>query len=324
MIELIAKSKEQERKAIFLDTASALKMNAEMVEKDFWVCWTLNRIFSDEYLNKILCFKGGTSLSKAFHLIERFSEDIDLILDWNTISNGNEIFKSSRNQQNIRNEQLLEDSKVFIANILKEKIEKVVGDICQVKIDSDDGNCLQIVYPKGISGSYLLPYIKLEIGALAAWLPNDTYSIKPYIDGVADTLRFKEIKVPTIKAERTFWEKATILHSEHFRTKGVPERYSRHYYDLYKMAHSPVKEEAFANIDLLKAVVEFKQTFYYTAWAHYNEAKIGTFHLLPTEENLKRLYDDYKKMQGMIFGDYPDFNDIITYLSSLEKEINKL
>ena len=122
MIELIAKSKEQERKAIFLDTASALKMNAEMVEKDFWVCWTLNRIFSDEYLNKILCFKGGTSLSKAFHLIERFSEDIDLILDWNTISNGNEIFKSSRNQQNIRNEQLLEDSKVFIANILKEII----------------------------------------------------------------------------------------------------------------------------------------------------------------------------------------------------------
>ena len=207
---------------------------------------------------------------------------------------------------------------------MKEKIEKVVGDICQVKIDSDDGNCLQIVYPKGISGSYLLPYIKLEIGALAAWLPNDTYSIKPYIDGVADTLRFKEIKVPTIKAERTFWEKATILHSEHFRTKGVPERYSRHYYDLYKMAHSPVKEEAFANIDLLKAVVEFKQTFYYTAWAHYDEAKIGTFHLLPTEENLKRLYDDYKKMQGMIFGDYPDFNDIITYLSSLEKEINKL
>lgn len=324
MIEIIAKSKEQERRAIFLDVASSLKMNAEMIEKDFWVCWTLNRIFTDEYLKKILCFKGGTSLSKAFHLIERFSEDIDLILDWNTISNGNDIYKSSRNQQNIRNKQLLEDSKVFIANVLRDQIEKVVGDLCQVNIDINDGNCLQIIYPKGISGSYLLPYIKLEIGALAAWLPNDVYPIKPYIDGISDNLKFDNIFVPTIKAERTFWEKATILHSEHYRTEGVPERYSRHYYDLYQMAKSSIKERAFANLDLLTNVVEFKKTFYYTAWAHYDDAKIGTFHLLPIKENMKRLSDDYKKMQGMIFGKYPDFSEIIVYLETLEKEINQL
>lgn len=326
MIETIAKSNEAERKALFTEAASDLKMSPEMVEKDFWVCWTLNRIFSNESLKKILCFKGGTSLSKVFHLIERFSEDIDLILDWNTISKGVEVIKEdrSRSKQNKLNETLLEESKIFISTILKEKIEGAVGDICAVEVDADDGNNLFIRYPKGISGKYLLPYIKLEIGPLAAWMPNDVYSIKPYISDMESPLKFKNIFVPTIKAERTFWEKATILHAEHFRTKETPERYSRHYYDLYKMAKSEVKQHAFDNLDLLDEVVRFKQRFYYAAWANYQEATPGTFHLLPKEANIKALQADYKKMKEMIFGEYPDFEEIISVLAALETEINDL
>ncbi len=326
MIETIAKSSEAERKALFTQAANDLKMNSEMIEKDFWVCWTLNRIFSDESLKKILCFKGGTSLSKAFHLIERFSEDIDLILDWNTISKGVEVIKEgrSRNQQNKLNETLLEDSKVFISSVLKEKIEGVIGDICTVEVDYDDGNNLCIRYPKGISGDYLLPYIKLEIGPLAAWMPNAVYPIKPYISYMTPQLKFENILVSTIKAERTFWEKATILHAEHFRPKGTPERYSRHYYDLYKMAKSEVRKQAFDNLDLLDEVVQFKQRFYYTAWANYEEAFPKTFHLLPKDENVKMLRADYKKMREMIFGEYPDFDEIISVLKDLETEINGL
>ncbi|MBQ8870266.1 MAG: nucleotidyl transferase AbiEii/AbiGii toxin family protein [Alphaproteobacteria bacterium] len=324
MIEQIAQLSENERKALFMEASSTLKMNAEMVEKDFWVCWVLNRIFSDDYLKKVFCFKGGTSLSKAYHLIERFSEDIDLILDWNTVSNGEEIYKQSKNQQNKRNEELLVNSQQFISTVLKDKIEQVVGDICRVTVDEQDKNNLQIWYPKGISGNYLLSYIKLEIGPLAAWMPNKPCAIVPYVNGLANNITFKDIIVPTIVAERTFWEKATILHSEHYRTSGIPDRYSRHYYDLYKMAQTGIKDAAFANIELLKAVVDFKQTFYYTAWAHYSEAKVGSFHLLPTSDNLKNLRNDYQKMHGMIFGDYPDFDEILASLKDLEQQINQL
>lgn len=324
MIEKIAQYSITERRALFTEASNNLKMNAEMVEKDFWVCWTLNRLFSNNELSKILRFKGGTSLSKVFHLIERFSEDIDLILDWNTVSDGKEIYKDTKNQQNKRNEQLLENSQLFISTVLKDKISVLVGDICKVEIDEADKNNLQIWYPKGISGNYLLPFIKLEIGPLAAWMPNKTYSITPYINNLSSKLQFEDISVPTIVAERTFWEKATILHSEHFRIKVVPERYSRHYYDLYKMAQSKIKEEAFARLDLLKAVVEFKQTFYYTSWAHYEEATPKTFHLLPNEENIANLKQDYQRMQGMIFGDYPSFDEILSSLKNLEEEINNL
>jgi len=323
MLEKIAAAAADERKAIFLEASSINKIPVVMIEKDFWVCWTLNRLFSDDDLKKILCFKGGTSLSKVFGIIERFSEDIDLILDWNLVLGGKKIIVDSKTQQDKRNKEINEDAQVYISKILKNKIESVVGDICMVNIDEFDGNTLRINYPKGIEDKYLLPHIKLEIGPLAAWTPNKVYPIKPYIDGI-ENITIDEIKVPTIILERTFWEKVTILHKEHFRSpdKPNPERYSRHYYDLYKIGKSSMIQSALARIDLLEQVVEFKQRFYSCAWARYDLAKQGSMKLLPTEDNKKYLHDDYKKMQGMIFGDYPSWDDILAFLEDLEYKIN--
>ena len=323
MLEKIAASAETERKAVFIEAASINKIPASMIEKDFWVCWTLNRLFSDLELQKILCFKGGTSLSKVFGVIERFSEDIDLILDWDTVLNGKEIRLGSKTQQDKRNKEINEEAQVYIATTLKEKVENIVGDICIVAIDEFDGNTLQINYPKGIEDKYLLPHIKLEIGPLAAWTPNKMYPIKPYIDGIGN-IAIEEIKVPTIILERTFWEKVTILHREHFRTsdKAQPERYSRHYYDLYKIGYSDFLESALQRTDLLNQVVEFKKTFYPCGWARYDLAVLGSIELMPTDENIDFLKDDYKKMQGMIFGDYPSWDDILSFLNKLQAKIN--
>lgn len=324
MLGTIAKASEKERQAIFLEASKVNKMPASMIEKDFWVCWTLKRLFSDAELQKTLCFKGGTSLSKVFKVIERFSEDIDLILDWDTVANGKDIKLSSKTQQDKRNKEINGAAQVYIATILKDKIEKLVQGICTVTLDEFDGNTLQINYPKGITDKYLLPHIKLEIGPLAAWTPNKTYPIKPYIDGINENLIIDEIKVPTIILERTFWEKVTILHREHFRSsdKPNPERYSRHYYDLYKIGYSDFFESALARTDLLTQVVEFKQTFYPCAWARYDLAIQGSIKLMPTEENIKYLKEDYAKMQGMIFGDYPSWEEILSFLEKLENKIN--
>ena len=324
MLEKIAAATAIERKAIFLEAASIKNISAAMIEKDFWVCWTLNRLFADAELQKILCFKGGTSLSKVFGVIERFSEDIDLILDWNTITNGQEVIQPSKNKQNKKNEEINEAAQEYISTTLKNKVSKLVGDICSISVDEFDKNTLQIEYPKGISDLYLLPHIKLEIGPLAAWTPNEKHPIKPYIDNINENIKIVDIIVPTIILERTFWEKVTILHKEHFRTEGKtnPERYSRHYYDLYKIGNSEFIKVALSRRDLLEQVVEFKKRFYPCAWARYDLAVPGTLELLPTEENIKYLKDDYEKMKGMIFGKYPRWEDILVYLKDLEHLLN--
>ena len=216
MLEKIAKIKPTERKNVFLEAASDIKINAAMIEKDFWVCWTLNRLFADNELSKLLCFKGGTSLSKVFKLIERFSEDIDLILNWDVVLKGRNIIQSSNTKQDLMNKKINAEAQIYISTILKAKIEKVINDICTIEVDSDDKNILKIQYPKGIDDKYILPYVKLEIGPLAAWTPNKILALKPYIDCL-NTLNIHDIFVPTIVAERTFWEKVTILHREHYR-----------------------------------------------------------------------------------------------------------
>ncbi len=324
MLEKIAQAPSSERKAIFLEAAKKKKMNASMIEKDFWVCWTLNRLFSNPNLQKLLCFKGGTSLSKVFNVIERFSEDIDLILNCEVILNGRELIQESKNKQNILNKSLVEDSQKYIATILKPQIQEIVGNICNVNIDANDKNILNVEYPRGLDDSYLLPFIRLEIGPLASWIPNANYKIKPYIDCI-DELNFDDITVPTIIVERTFWEKVTILHREHFRNERhkYPERYSRHYYDLYKMGNSSILNSSLQRIDLLEAVVNFKKRFYPCAWANYDLAKPNTIELMPSEYNLDFLEDDYRKMKLMIYGDYPEWNKILEFLKKLEQIIHE-
>jgi len=129
----------------------------------------------------------------------------------------------------------------------------------------------------------------------------------------------------TVMAKRTFWEKVTILHKEAFRATGkFPNRYSRHYYDLYCMEKTEIKEQAYKDLDLLNQVVLFKSRFYPTNAARYDLAKPGTMKLLPSEENMIILADDYEHMRDMIFGEIPSFTDIIKTLKRMETEINRL
>lgn len=170
-----------------------------------------------------------------------------------------------------------------------------------------------------------MPVIRLEIGALAAWTPAEIREITPYA-AIKYPRLFSQptTDILTVLPERTFWEKVTILHREANRPEGknFPTRYSRHYYDLYCMMNSPVKNAALNNIALLEKVVEFKEKFYRCPWAKYEEAKIGTMKLMPPEINMQALKDDYEHMQNMIFGDIPDFDIILETIGQFEKELN--
>lgn len=317
----------QRRNELFRETAQMMHTTEAIVEKDFWVVWTLDKIFADAHLGKILKFKGGTSLSKVYDLIGRFSEDIDLILDWREVISGDPYEKRTKNQQNVFNESTNEAAQIYIREELLPSISQLLAPICTCTIDVDDPHSINITYPSAFKDIYLRPQILLEIGPLASWTPSDVFEISSFAaQKFSEVFERTSCRVDTILAERTFWEKATILHQEANRTedKPLPLRHARHYYDLAMMARSGVKAKAFARLDLLEAVVQFKQRFYPSGWAKYEEAKIGTLKLLPPEFRHDELRKDYTAMQNMIFEKNLSFEEIFETLEALEREINSL
>ncbi len=330
-MERVARLPAAERAALFAETAVRMRMTPAVAEKDFWVTWVLDRLFADAELARLLMFKGGTSLSKVFRLIERFSEDIDLILDWRVLSavSGNEdpMAARSKARQEKLNAAINEQALAYIAGALLERVAAALGETCRCAIARDDPHVIDIRYPAAFPDRYLRPELRLEIGPLAAWVPHEDRMIDCYAaEAFPQVFERRECRVRVIRAERTFWEKATILHHEAHRPEGNPQppRYSRHYYDLARMADAPVKDAALADMSLLADVVAFKQRFYPRGWARYDLAVPGSLRLMPQGQVLAGVEADYRAMTNMIFGAVPAFNDIFARLRALEQEINAL
>ncbi len=337
-MESVARLSPAERRELFVETAARKGMTQAIVEKDFWVCWTLSKLFAHPELSRLLMFKGGTSLSKVFHLIERFSEDIDLILDWRVvIGEDDPQAERSKTKQDELNKEIDAKAVDYIGGQLLTMISQAVDPVCRCELDDHDDSgggeqhhddhAINIVYPAAFADDYLRPEVRLEIGPLAAWMPHDHYRIKPYAaEEFPQLFKQADCAVSAIRAERTFWEKATILHHEANRPESSPQplRYSRHYYDLAMMATASVKDAALADLELLADVVAFKERFYPRKWAQYDQARPGTFKLVPSGHVLAAVEKDYVQMRNMIFGRYPDFAEIMETLRKLEAEINGL
>ncbi|MCL6415515.1 nucleotidyl transferase AbiEii/AbiGii toxin family protein [Aestuariirhabdus sp. Z084] len=323
----VAKLSEQERSELFLETATAMGVTAAAAEKDFWICWVLLHIFEADDLNQCLRFKGGTSLSKCYNAIERFSEDIDLILDWTRVTQEDPTESRSKTKQNTLNQSINEHAQHYIADTLLPRLIELMGDFCELAIDEEDPHTVNITYPKAFDSEYLRPQVRLEIGPLAAMLPMEWCSVMPYaaehFPGVFEQV---SVSVPTIVVARTFWEKLTILHAEAHRPldKTLPIRYARHYYDVYKLVETDLYSVAMEQPELLAEVVAFKQKFYPSGWANYDGATFEGLVLQPSEDHLDFLKADYQQMQEMLFGDKPSFEDILTALVDLESDVHAL
>ena len=324
-MDRVARLAVAERSALFSETAARMGTTPAVVEKDFWVTWVLDRLFQQPELARLLMFKGGTSLSKVYHLIERFSEDIDLILDWRVLGGEDPLAERSKARQEQLNEAINQQALTYIGGELLVRVATALGEVCRCEIERADPHVINIRYPGAFPDRYLRPEVRLEIGPLASWLPHEERSISCYAaEAFPQVFARRECSVRVIRAERTFWEKATILHHEAHRPEGNPQppRYSRHYYDLAKMAESPVKVAALADTALLADVVAFKQRFYPRGWARYDLAQPGTFCLVPTGAVLAAVEADYRAMANMIFGEVPALERVMTILRELENEIN--
>ena len=329
----VARLSKEERSELFQATAIAMGMRTDVIEKDFWVCFMLKHLFHDCIYKDAFVFKGGTSLSKSYHIIKRFSEDIDLILDWRKIirDDSNPWEERSKNKQDIYNKQINANAAAFykqeLIPILNKELSKKLGDGEWVKIDSDDEMVIDFIYPQIFEAEYIIPHVRLEIGPLAEWMPSHITSVMPFA-AEKYPKPFKETmtEILTIDVERTFWEKITILHKMANFPDGkvLPLRYARHLYDVYCLGNSDVKLRAFERKGLLEKDVAFKQKFYYAKSAHYESATLDSIKLMPTESIMPDLRSDYKAMENMFYGDVPAFDTIIEYLAKLEQEIHAL
>lgn len=329
----IAQEKPKNLADLFQGTIGKMqKFNTAIVEKDFWVCLTLDYLFNQCKYKDSFTFKGGTSLSKAWGVIDRFSEDIDLILDWRTLGYGKDepSENRSKNKQNKFNEEANEKAKDFIGTKLLETLRTDFKAILKQEHSfevAEDGQTILFRYPRQFYSSGIVPEIRLEIGPLAAWTPSANADIKSYAaEAYPQLFKQPQTSVRTVTAERTFWEKATILHQMSNKPEGseLSPRYSRHFYDIFRLAQSTYKQSAFAQKHLLEKVAEFKQKFYPCGYAHYDKARIGSLQLTPPTHLLTALEKDYSNMREMIYGDIPDFSVILEGISALEKEINAL
>lgn len=330
----------EERRLYFEQAAAQRGIAAQIIEKDFWVCWSLRRLYSLPEFRDHMTFKGGTSLSKVYRAIERFSEDVDVAIERAFLGFGgaNEPEKGqSGKEQQRRIDALKEVCQKAIAERLMPQLTEVVaaalGDDTNWTITLDpadpDQQSLLFQYPSALLGS-LSPYfalsVKIEFGARSDHFPVEMGIIAPYVsEELPSAFTDADVTVRVLGAARTFWEKATILHMLHHRpaSRRVAPRMSRHYYDLYCLAHGPALEQAMATLDLLDRVSEFKRVYFKAAWAKYEEAHTGTLRLVPSEQTASQLARDYDDMRPMFFGEPPAFREILDYLPDLEKRVNE-
>lgn len=310
-----------------------------IIEKDFWLCTVLNYLFNicnfqfnGCYLKNSLYFKGGTSLSKVFNTINRFSEDIDLVLDWKILGYNDNLF-SDNETSNQKTKKLIKEMVEKKELFLQELVEKLKTEAIFSELNiqfSYEESYIKCIYPKIFTLDALLPEIRLEIGSLSAIMPHNVTNINSYIVEYEPSLCNKipelflnEISIKVIKMKRTFYEKLTILHKEANRLdKNYKTRYARHYYDVYKIITNNNKIHLYDN-KLLENVIYFNKKFHPCGWAKYDEILKSGFKLIPPrEEIINFLKSDYFNMKNMIFDDDIPFEKILATIEEYEKNIN--
>lgn len=349
-MDTVAALSNAERNELFQESANRRGVTRQIIEKDFWVCWTLKQLFELPNLGEHLIFKGGTCLSKIFHAIERFSEDLDISIDRKYLGFGGakdpeNIESRSKQKKTIKELRDACSTKVNDAILpqLAASVEKIIGPGMNgdqqlwsiTPSDRDpDGQSLVFAYPSEVDegfieeNPYVNPSVLIEFGARADHWPAEEFPITPYAaEDFPDYFEKPSHMLKVLAAERTFWEKATLLHSEYHRPdeKASADRTSRHYYDLYELSESEIADRAIAQLHLLNHVVEHKKIFFLRASDNYDEALNGQLHLVPVEARRGELARDYEKMQRyrMFFGKAPSLEEILESLTKLETRINR-
>jgi hypothetical protein len=328
-----------DRKLALNDAALALRLNAIILEKDFWVSWLLGLLFAQPELAPFLVFKGGTSLSKVFGVIDRFSEDIDLCLVPEFVEADAQGFDAltsrvKRDAAVLEMQRLCADKvQAVVLPLLERVITDALGSassrqwlVYELDVDAKSP-IIYFRYPstQNQDFAYVRREVKLELGTLTDQQPTGRFSIKPLIAVVYPSLFVDwQCTVVALALERTFWEKATILHAEYHRPpeSPTPARYARHYFDMVRLLVHPDASAFLADRVQCARVVDWKGRVFARGWARYDLAQHGSFQLVPPVARQAALARDYATMRPMFMSEPPSFVALMTALTDAQSKLN--
>ncbi|MYA41296.1 MAG: nucleotidyl transferase AbiEii/AbiGii toxin family protein [Gemmatimonadetes bacterium] len=323
-----------ERADILRTAAASADLSPVVLEKDIWVCWVLHALFSMPDPHP-MAFKGGTSLSKVYGVIDRFSEDVDVTLDYRAFEDAFDPFAEGASRTATRR----------FSERLRDRVAGYVRDAVAPALDTaarrlapdgrydihvgDDGETVRFAYPSAVDApdSYVASEVLLEFGGRNVIDPNERHAIAPDIAALTDGLEYPKATVTVLSPARTFWEKATLIHVECHRGRlaAGPHRLSRHWFDLACLARHDAGRAALADRALLEDVVRHKTVFFNAGYAHYDHCLDGRLRLVPDGDGLAGLKSDYDAMRraGIVGATAPEFDILIERLRALEAEANR-
>lgn len=331
----------EDRVDILDRVSSELKIRQrEVIEKDWWVTAVLRAMFCLSYANH-LSFKGGTSLSKCWHLIDRFSEDIDIAIDREFLGFSGTLSKTQISDKLrraacsfVRDTMQYDLAEQLYNNGISEDKFKVNVNITPVT--TTDPEVINISYDSvlsfsidGIDGNrYILPKVKVEVSGRSMSEPVSDIAIDSMIDQVYPKAPFAEPKfmVRAVLPERTFLEKLFLLHEEFAKPKDLirVERMSRHMYDIGQMLKTPIAERAINDADLYRQVVEHRRTFIGLRGFDYDTLHPETLNIVPPASVIEQWKLDYENMRlHMIYGESEPFDMLVGNLTKLNTKINQ-
>ena len=338
--QTVIRAPDAERRDLFLGAAARLGTAVQNVEKDFWVCWTLDALFNGLPAGgPRLLFKGGTSLSKAFGLISRFSEDIDITVfrdDLGQRVEAADLDGLSGKKRRARLDAIRDACQGYIAGPLTAQFTEIGKSVIpggrfrlEADLDDKDGQTLLFWYPAVTAeGDYIRAAVKIEAGAKSALDPHIAATVVPYVAADLVDLDLEVRNVTTVKPERTFWDKVIILHGlrqwydrrHELRHEG--QRVSRHYYDIHRLAQADGAQAWQADHDLAADCATHARLFFGSPDLGLDRAAVGTFTLTPNDAMYDALGRDYAAMSGMIFGDIPPLDTVLASVAALQEAIN--
>lgn len=325
---------QEQRRLVFTQASAQTDINVNLTEKDWWICQVLAALFKLPSAAHT-SFKGGTSLSKCWKLIDRISEDIDIGIDREYLGFGGTLSKTQISDKLrraacsfVRDKLQYELRNALIAEGVAEGMFKIHVNVTSVT--TTDPEIIEVEYPSLFeTNPYIRNVVRIEVSGRSMSEPVQAVTLNPIIDDVFPVSRWERntFDVRAVLPERTFLEKIFLLHEEFCKsTENVRvERMSRHMYDIGQILLTPIAERALNDEQLYRQVIQHRKTFIGLRGFDYDTLFPSSLSILPPASVLDAWRSDYEKMRlHMIYGESIPFDELIEQLRTLNDHIRKL
>lgn len=314
---------------IFIDVSNKIGLPPAAIEKDWWVAHTLGVVFSLKFAEHLV-FKGGTSLSKAWQIIKRFSEDVDIVFNREYFGFTGELSKSQV-------KKLRGTSCEFICNDFIKEIKQsfnntglIISGIDVIERNSDDTDPIKIeVRYKSLfsANTYLQNRVLIEIGSRSLIEPYTNRSFGSFVSEIFNGKPFADVPltIPVVNPERTLLEKTFLLHEEFQKETGKikVEHMSRHHYDIIQLMSTQYAEIALNDAALFDTIVQHRKQINFLNYVDYSKHSRGSINIIPPDKILPEWEKDYNQMkESMIYGDKPSFSELMKEIENINLLIN--